>query len=291
MAKTSERTTERPWWVLLFALLPQILSAFITGVTSIASGSPSLALVLLIGEFLLLCLIIGALAYFALPGNTKDRVRDVSRTQRKNGCLLLIAGVVPGILVVVFFWHQRIVPTPDLIGKNVAQATIELRNTGLLLDKYVVPGSDDFSTITHQEPDPNVQTMKRSIVKVVVGVLVVKAEITDPVDQGSCEHPTIVRGTSEGIAESRGRLRAGLLLHSFNADGYWVFGPLAVDAAGNWQHTVYVGQPSEVGRKFQLLVVVTQDPLKRQGSAGGPPEYQEIPPHVAISKQVVVTRE
>jgi len=292
MAKTAERTTRTPWVELLVPLLPQALSAFFTSITTILVplASPALALVVVIAQFLLLCLIFGGLAYLASPKKAKDRIRDVFRTQRRSVALVVTAGVIGGIVVVTLSWSHRIVPTPDLIGKNVAQANIELRNARLLPEKYVVPGSDDFSTITHQEPNPNVRVMKGSIVKFVVGVLVVKVEITDPTDQASCKQATVVRGTSEGIVESRGRLRASLLLHSFNADGYWVYGPLAVDAAGNWQHTVYVGQPSEVGRRFQLLVVVTQEPLKRQGSGGGPPEYQEIPPHVAIGKQVVVTR-
>lgn len=292
MTKNSQTTTQEWWWVLPIALLPQILSAFLTGVANLApSGPPILALLLVIAQFLVLCLLIGALAYFASPEKARNSIRYVFDTQLKTLAFVVTAGLVLGVTVVTLSWYQRIVRTPDLVGLNAAQATIELAKLGLLPKKYIAPESDDFSKISHQEPAPNVEIMKGSVVSFVAGALVVKVQISDPMDQASCEHTTIIRGTSEGVAESQGRLRAGLLLHSFNADGYWVYGPLAVDAAGNWQHTVYVGQPSEVGNKYQFLVVVTQEPLKRQGSGGGSPEYQEIPAHVAISEQVVVARE
>lgn len=286
-----EKAIER-WWLLLFAVLTATLSGFFTLITNVVPATaPFLALVLVIAEFLLLCIMIAALAYLASSRETKERIRNMLATQRMIVTTVVAGVVVVGVVTVTLYWWRRIVPVPDLIGKNLAQATMELTKAGLQPQKYIAPGADDFSPITHQEPSPNVQIMRDSSVHFVVGVLSATITINDPEDKGSAIHTTIVRGTSEGILESRGRLRANLLLKSLNADGYWIYGPLTVDAAGNWQHTVYVGQPSEVGKQFQLIAIVTQERLKAQGSEGGSPEYLEVPPHIATSELVTMTRE
>jgi hypothetical protein len=97
-------------------------------------------------------------------------------------------------------------------------------------------------------------------------------------------------GTSNGVAESRGKLHANLLLHPLNAAGYWVYGPLAVGEDGIWRQRVYFGQLNGPSEDFQLIAIVTREPLDAEGSGGGKPEYTSIPPHIAISSTPVVTR-
>jgi len=289
---TNTHETPDRVWTLLIALLSSILAAFLSAISTVlVIAPPWVVLAIVLTEFLFLSFLFASLLYLASTQAAKKAIRKSLANHRGTFICVAVVALVVGSSTVAYLWSQRIVSVPALLGKNLNQATVELHAVGLRPDPFVAAGSDDFAPISHQEPAANVPVMRGSVVYFIVGVLDVKIAITEPADKGIAPHAAMLRGTSKGISESKGRLQCNVLLHSFNADGYWVYGPLVVDEAGNWQCLVYLGQKSEVGRKFQLLAVVTASPLKRQGEAHGPPEYDAIPPYLAISKQVVVTRE
>ena len=101
-----------------------------------------------------------------------------------------------------------------------------------------------------------------------------------------------VSGSSKGVSEARGNLHANILLKPDEVDGYWVYGPLFVGQTGAWSHKVNFGTSEEnLPHEYQILAIVTREPLKAQDSGGEDPEYRTLPPHVAVSDMVQLKRE
>jgi len=223
------------------------------------------------------------------------RLREALSHAKDRSPTVVILGffvsLLVGAAIVFFYWNSMIVHVPNFVGKTEGDTKLMARELGLILSALRADQADDFTRVTHQEPPPGTKQMHGASVDIVVGVLNCSIEITDPVDGATVTTSYLVQGTSKGIAESDGRLRGYLLLHPLQATGYWVFGPLTVGEDGKWRYRVLFGVPGGPTEDFELAVLVTKEGLKAEGSAGGPPEYEALPPYVAIGKSPIVTRE
>jgi hypothetical protein len=185
------------------------------------------------------------------------------------------------------------VVVPGFVGKTYIQAISELRDIGLTQGEiYRAPIADDYTRITQQKPLAGTEVMKGATIDMIVGVLDVTIEITSPIDgEIVTQEQVIVKGNSKGVAESRGRLYANLFLQPLAADGYWIYGPLTIGDQGEWKKVIFLGKGTgTLPQKYQILVIVTMELLKAQGSGNGQPEYMIIPRHAAKSQVVTVTR-
>jgi hypothetical protein len=185
------------------------------------------------------------------------------------------------------------VVVPGFIGKTYVQAISELRDLGLTQGEiYRAPTADDYTRITQQKPVAGTEVMSGATIDMIVGVLEVTIEITSPVDgEAVTQEQVIVKGTSKGVAESKGRLQANLFLQPLASDGYWIYGPLTIGDQGEWKKVIFLGQGTgKLPQNYQILAIVTMELLKAQGSGNGQPEYMTIPRHAAKSQIVTVTR-
>lgn len=284
------------------ALLPPLSAAFLTILLTIISrfDSPKLLGAYALVVFIVIC---GVIAYHFPPIGatatdqltTEDDSTAIERSDKQSSKSQLFLFVIATLLcvcaIVLVVWKQVEV-VPNLTLKTFADARADANSRGFdIIATFQAPDSDEYTKTQRQHPPPGTRLVKGATIEVEIGVRDVAIAITEPADGATARMRQVVVGTSKGVAESQGRLFGYLLLHPNDADGFWVYGPLGIDEEGDWSHLVYLGTPNEPpGQDYQLFAVIVSEALKSQGSARGSPEYEAIPPYVAIGKRVTVKR-
>jgi hypothetical protein len=189
-------------------------------------------------------------------------------------------------------YSSDLVTVPSVINSTSDNAKILLENDSLIAEvSYQTINSSNPNMVISQDPTNGTLLVKKSKVKIVIGLPESVVSIIDPGNNNYVPQNTTVNGSVQKLQPGD---RVYLLIQPqpLSSDGpyRWYIQPtpnqpinVTVKEDGSWESNAYFGSPGDEGRRFLIVAIVTDQKLTETLGFN-------LPPYKSISNSVYVTR-
>lgn len=178
--------------------------------------------------------------------------------------ILIIIGLVTLFCGTLLF--KSFIIVPDLTGKNINNASAELKDIGITFNYSLVPtnNSEDIGKVISQNPPAYWPIDKTTHINLTVGQSSKEFQIVDPINGSSIDKQFVtIRGSTDNLKPNENiYVLVQPLKIGENGNYEWYVQYPVTISGKNWECYTQFGQISEKNRKFRIMAIKTTERLE-----------------------------